>query len=115
MVYCLPGKQGLRGPKGERGEPGTLGPVGSKGSKGSRGKEGDQGPRGPKGDVGPPGNFSTLICQARYTMWINRTNWFSEHPEVYCDKREFLQGFYLEENRVRKQRRYRYTCCALQV
>lgn len=114
-VFCLPGKQGLKGAKGETGKRGTQGPPGPRGNKGSRGSKGSEGPPGPKGDVGPPGDFAGLVCLPRYTSWVNRNDWLSEHPEVHCDRREFLQGFSLEENKARGQRRYKYTCCALRV
>lgn len=56
-----------------------------------------------------------LECLPRYTNWINKSDWFSQHPEVHCDRREFLQGFSLEESSARGQRRYKYTCCGLRL
>jgi len=70
---------------------------------------------GKKGDPGPPGDFAGLTCLPRYTGWVDRGDWISEQPEVHCDRREFLQGFSLEENKARGQRRFKYTCCALRL
>ena len=114
-VYCLPGEQGPKGTEGDIGEPGKPGPTGPRGIRGPRGGKGHEGARGKKGDPGPPGDFVGLVCLPRYTNWINKSDWFSKHPEVHCDRREFLQGFSLEENNSRGQRRYRYTCCALRL
>lgn len=114
-VYCLPGKQGLQGTKGETGRRGASGGPGPRGNKGSRGHKGNVGPPGVKGEVGPPGDFAGLVCLPRYTSWINRSDWFSDYPEVHCDRMEFLQGFSLEESNARGQRRYKYTCCALRL
>lgn len=112
-VFCLPGKPGTKGIKGNIGERGEPGPGGPRGNKGPRGSKGNEGHRGRKGDPGPPGNFADLICLPRYTNWVNKSDWFIQHPEVHCDRREFLQGFSLEENSSRAQRRFKYTCCAL--
>ena len=114
-VHCLPGKEGPKGSKGNPGKRGETGPHGPRGLKGLRGIKGSEGPRGRKGDPGPPGNFVGLVCLPRYTNWVSRINWFKQHPEVHCDRREFLQGFSVEENNTRGQRRIKYTCCALRL
>lgn len=114
-VHCLPGKEGPKGSKGNPGKRGETGPHGPRGLKGLRGIKGSEGPRGRKGDPGPPGNFVGLVCLPRYTNWVSRINWFKQHPEVHCDRREFLQGFSMEENNTRGQRRIKYTCCALRL
>lgn len=114
-VHCLPGKEGPKGSKGNTGKRGESGPLGPRGPKGQRGVKGSEGPRGRKGDPGPPGNFVGLVCLPRYTNWVSRINWFKQHPEVHCDRREFLQGFSVEENNTRGQRRFKYTCCALRL
>ncbi|XP_067053442.1 collectin-12-like [Acropora muricata] len=114
-VHCLPGKEGPKGSKGNTGKRGESGPLGPRGLKGQRGVKGSEGPRGRKGDPGPPGNFVGLVCLPRYTNWVSRINWFKQHPEVHCDRREFLQGFSVEENNTRGQRRFKYTCCALRL
>lgn len=114
-VFCLPGKPGLKGARGETGKRGSQGPQGPRGNKGPRGSKGSEGPHGKKGDPGPPGDFAGLTCLPRYTGWVDRGDWISEQPEVHCDRREFLQGFSLEENKARGQRRFKYTCCALRL
>lgn len=115
-VHCLPGKEGPKGPKGDIGEPGAPGPAGPRGFKGSRGIKGDTGSRGRKGDQGPPGDFTGLECYPRYTDWVNKVDWFRDHPEIHCDRREFLHGFSLQKIKARAgQGRYKYTCCSLRL
>ena len=115
-VHCLPGKEGPKGPKGDVGKPGAPGPAGPRGFKGSRGIKGDTGSRGRKGDQGPPGDFTGLECYPRYTDWVNKVDWFRDHPEIHCDRREFLQGFSLQKIKARTgQGRYKYTCCSLRL
>lgn len=111
MFYCLPGRKGAQGPKGTQGLLGLTGPLGAKGLAGSKGEKGSIGQRGRIGRPGPPGDFNNFSCSPRYTAWIDLNTWETNQPDVYCDTREFLQGFRIEKDNSRK--RYRYICCTL--
>ena len=96
------------------GDPGPTGSPGIKGEPGTTGRKGDQGPRGRPGKVGPPGDSSRLVCNARYTSWVNSNDWDNRQPEVFCDKQEFLQGFHLEKDQLLRKR-FKYSCCTLRI
>ena len=106
-VYCVRGPSGPMGLKGEQGLLGNAGPKGDKGSKGGTGRPGNRGRRGPQG----PAGIIKFKCDSRYTKWVDVSKWNSNHPDVICDRKEFMQGFRMEKNLVRNLRRYKYICC----
>lgn len=94
---------------------GQCGFSGFCGLKGFRGIKGNVGLCGKKGDLGFFGNFVGLNCMLCYSNWVNKIKWFYEYFEVYCDRREFLQGFSFEEINLCGLLRFKYICCVLRL